>query len=157
MNEGRSAREERERNWRTWMIAAQAGDRAAFERLLLELLPVARQNLGSGAVDPLQPPQQRARGERAAERAEREPRDAAEQREPGRIAPRRVRAHAMADAEQPLRRDREQAQVRRRADDRGERGDRPHGAQLRGELANPLFGARPGHGFQSPSRSRSAR
>ena len=45
MNEGRSAREERERVWRTWMIAAQGGDRAAFERLLLELLPVARRQV----------------------------------------------------------------------------------------------------------------
>jgi len=35
MSEARSAREQR---WRAWMVAAQAGDRAAYEKLLHELL-----------------------------------------------------------------------------------------------------------------------
>ena len=34
--------EEREGRWRGWMIAAQAGDAAAYEKLLLELLPHLR-------------------------------------------------------------------------------------------------------------------
>jgi len=32
-------REERESRWRAWMIAAQAGDSASYEKLLQELLP----------------------------------------------------------------------------------------------------------------------
>jgi RNA polymerase sigma-70 factor (ECF subfamily) len=34
--------DEREDRWRSWMIAAQAGDAAAYEKLLLELLPYVR-------------------------------------------------------------------------------------------------------------------
>ena len=34
--------EEREARWRGWMVAAQAGDAAAYEKLLLELLPHLR-------------------------------------------------------------------------------------------------------------------
>jgi RNA polymerase sigma-70 factor (ECF subfamily) len=34
--------EERERRWRAWMTLAQAGDAAAYEKLLLELLPHLR-------------------------------------------------------------------------------------------------------------------
>ena len=34
--------EEREGRWRGWMVAAQAGDAAAYEKLLLELLPHLR-------------------------------------------------------------------------------------------------------------------
>ena len=52
MTEERREREERERAWRDWMIAAQAGDRDAFEKLLLELLPVARRQVARRVVDP---------------------------------------------------------------------------------------------------------
>jgi len=34
--------EERESRWRDWMVSAQAGDAAAYEKLLLELLPHLR-------------------------------------------------------------------------------------------------------------------
>ncbi len=36
------SREEREERWRGWMIAAQKGDGAAYEKLLTELLPEVR-------------------------------------------------------------------------------------------------------------------
>ncbi len=45
-------RQERERAWREWMLAAQAGDRDAFERLLLDLLPVARRQVARKVADP---------------------------------------------------------------------------------------------------------
>jgi len=34
--------DERARRWREWMAAAQAGDSAAYEKLLVEMLPVVR-------------------------------------------------------------------------------------------------------------------
>jgi RNA polymerase sigma-70 factor (ECF subfamily) len=48
--------EERERRWRAWMIAAQAGDSASYEKLLHELLPhvrsvVRRRLFDSSAVE----------------------------------------------------------------------------------------------------------
>jgi RNA polymerase sigma-70 factor (ECF subfamily) len=52
MTERRDEREARERLWRDWMVAAQAGDRQAFERLLLELLPVARRQVARRVADP---------------------------------------------------------------------------------------------------------
>ena len=42
MEDKRRVREERERGWRDRMIAAQAGDSASYEELLLELLPHVR-------------------------------------------------------------------------------------------------------------------
>lgn len=42
MDERTRSQEEPEGRWRLWMIAAQAGDRAAYESLLRELLPVIR-------------------------------------------------------------------------------------------------------------------
>ena len=42
MKEGREKRRERETRWRRWMIAAQDGDSAAYEKLLWELLPHVR-------------------------------------------------------------------------------------------------------------------
>jgi RNA polymerase sigma-70 factor (ECF subfamily) len=41
----RDRREETDRRWRLWMIAAQAGDAATFEKLLLELLPFVRREV----------------------------------------------------------------------------------------------------------------
>jgi RNA polymerase sigma-70 factor (ECF subfamily) len=52
MNDARREREAREDVWRAWMIAAQAGDRDAFEKLLLELLPVARRQVARRVADP---------------------------------------------------------------------------------------------------------
>jgi RNA polymerase sigma-70 factor (ECF subfamily) len=42
---------ELERSWRARMVAAQAGDRAAYESLLLELLPYARQRVARSVRD----------------------------------------------------------------------------------------------------------
>jgi RNA polymerase sigma-70 factor (ECF subfamily) len=42
MQDRRRTNEEREGRWRAWMIGAQAGDAAAYEKLLLELLPHLR-------------------------------------------------------------------------------------------------------------------
>jgi RNA polymerase sigma-70 factor (ECF subfamily) len=42
MNDGREMRQERESRWRQWMVAAQDGDSAAYEKLLGELLPHVR-------------------------------------------------------------------------------------------------------------------
>jgi RNA polymerase sigma-70 factor (ECF subfamily) len=39
------SRDEPDRRWRLWMIAAQAGDSATYEKLLLELLPYIRRQL----------------------------------------------------------------------------------------------------------------
>lgn len=43
--------DERERTWRAWMAAAQAGDGHAYEKLLLELLPHARRQVGGRVGD----------------------------------------------------------------------------------------------------------
>jgi RNA polymerase sigma-70 factor (ECF subfamily) len=45
MEDRRLEWDERERTWRAWMIAAQAGDAGAYEKLLLELLPHARRQV----------------------------------------------------------------------------------------------------------------
>ena len=37
--------------WRAWMIAAQAGDGAAYEKLLVELLARARRQVGARVSD----------------------------------------------------------------------------------------------------------
>lgn len=42
MKETQEAREAREARWRAWMVAAQDGDAAAYEKLLHELLPYLR-------------------------------------------------------------------------------------------------------------------
>src|SRR5258705_7598920 len=42
---------ELEQTWRARMVAAQAGDRAAYERLLLELLPYARHRAARSVRD----------------------------------------------------------------------------------------------------------
>ncbi|MEZ4333350.1 MAG: sigma-70 family RNA polymerase sigma factor [Myxococcota bacterium] len=42
MTDPTPGQEERENRWRLWMVAAQAGDRAAYESLLRDLLPVVR-------------------------------------------------------------------------------------------------------------------
>ncbi len=42
---------EREDAWRAWMIAAQAGDSAAYEQLLVELLARARRQVGARVPD----------------------------------------------------------------------------------------------------------
>jgi RNA polymerase sigma-70 factor (ECF subfamily) len=51
MDEQGLEREERERRWRAWMIAAQAGDAALYEQLLLALLPHARRQVARSVVD----------------------------------------------------------------------------------------------------------
>jgi RNA polymerase sigma-70 factor (ECF subfamily) len=43
--------DEREHTWRVWMVAAQAGDGDAYEKLLLELLPHARRQIGRRISD----------------------------------------------------------------------------------------------------------
>lgn len=52
MEDKRRVREERERGWRNRMIAAQAGDSAAYEELLLELLPHVRNLVARRLSDP---------------------------------------------------------------------------------------------------------
>jgi RNA polymerase sigma-70 factor (ECF subfamily) len=42
---------EREDAWRAWMIAAQAGDSAAYEQLLVELVARARRQVGARVPD----------------------------------------------------------------------------------------------------------
>lgn len=42
---------EREDAWRTWMIASQAGDGSAYEKLLVELLARARRQVGARVSD----------------------------------------------------------------------------------------------------------
>jgi RNA polymerase sigma-70 factor (ECF subfamily) len=42
MQARRQSSQEREARWRTWMTAAQRGDSAAYEKLLVELLPYLR-------------------------------------------------------------------------------------------------------------------
>jgi RNA polymerase sigma-70 factor (ECF subfamily) len=44
--------EEREGRWRGWMVAAQAGDTASYEKLLHELLPHLRGFVGRRIPDP---------------------------------------------------------------------------------------------------------
>lgn len=51
MDDRPSAREERERAWRVWMLEAQAGDGAAYEKLLIDLLPIVRQQVARRVVD----------------------------------------------------------------------------------------------------------
>jgi RNA polymerase sigma-70 factor (ECF subfamily) len=46
MEDQRHSWDEREQTWRAWMVAAQAGDGDAYEKLLLELLPHARRQVG---------------------------------------------------------------------------------------------------------------
>lgn len=52
MDERRQRENEREDAWRAWMVAAQAGDSAAYEKLLLELLPRARRQVGARVSEP---------------------------------------------------------------------------------------------------------
>jgi RNA polymerase sigma-70 factor (ECF subfamily) len=49
MSEKNGAREDR---WRRWMIAAQGGDAACYEKLLLELLPLLRRFVRRRVFDP---------------------------------------------------------------------------------------------------------
>lgn len=51
MDERRQRENEREDAWRAWMVAAQAGDSAAYEKLLLELLQRARRLVGARVSD----------------------------------------------------------------------------------------------------------
>lgn len=51
MDERRRNENEREDAWRTWMVAAQAGDSAAYEMLLLELLARARRQVAARVSD----------------------------------------------------------------------------------------------------------
>ncbi len=44
-------RQEREARWRLWMVAAQDGDSAAYEKLLWELLPHVRRFVGRRIFD----------------------------------------------------------------------------------------------------------
>jgi RNA polymerase sigma-70 factor (ECF subfamily) len=44
--------EEREERWRAWMVAAQQGDSAAYEKLLLELVPYIRGRVRPRMFDP---------------------------------------------------------------------------------------------------------
>lgn len=48
------ARREREDRWRAWMLAAQAGNAANYEKLLHELLPVIRRFIGRRVFDSTQ-------------------------------------------------------------------------------------------------------
>ncbi|MFO0690083.1 MAG: sigma-70 family RNA polymerase sigma factor [Myxococcota bacterium] len=43
--------DERDEHWRAWMIGAQDGDAAAYERLLREILPRARRQVGARVPD----------------------------------------------------------------------------------------------------------
>ena len=52
MKETHEAREAREARWRGWMVAAQAGDAAAYEKLLHELLPHLRRFIRRRVFDP---------------------------------------------------------------------------------------------------------
>lgn len=45
MGNGPETSAERERRWRSWMVAAQQGESAAYERLLRELLPHVRRQV----------------------------------------------------------------------------------------------------------------
>ncbi len=51
MKDGREMRREREARWRLWMVAAQDGDSAAYEKLLWELLPQVRRFVGRRIFD----------------------------------------------------------------------------------------------------------
>jgi len=51
MDERRQRENEREGVWRDWMVAAQAGDSGAYEKLLHELLPRARRQVGARISD----------------------------------------------------------------------------------------------------------
>jgi RNA polymerase sigma factor (sigma-70 family) len=51
MKDGSQKWAELEGSWRTGMIAAQAGDRAAYEKLLLELVPYARHRVARSVRD----------------------------------------------------------------------------------------------------------
>jgi len=44
--------EEREERWRAWMVAAQQGDSAAYEKLLHELVPYVRSRVRPRMFDP---------------------------------------------------------------------------------------------------------
>ena len=52
MHEKRQASHEREARWRAWMTAAQRGDSAAYEKLLVELLPHIRRFVRRRVYDP---------------------------------------------------------------------------------------------------------
>ena len=52
MDDRRRVVEEREARWRSWMAAAQRGDSAAYEKLLLELLPHLRRFVRRRLRDP---------------------------------------------------------------------------------------------------------
>ncbi len=52
MEDRRHTWDERDRRWRSWMIAAQAGDGVAFEKLLLELLPYIRRQVARRVGEP---------------------------------------------------------------------------------------------------------
>ncbi len=51
MKDGREMQQEREARWRLWMVAAQDGDSAAYEKLLWELLPHVRRFVGRRIFD----------------------------------------------------------------------------------------------------------
>jgi RNA polymerase sigma-70 factor (ECF subfamily) len=52
MGEAREARAAREERWRLWMAAAQSGDSAAYEKLLMETLPHVRRFVRRRVFDP---------------------------------------------------------------------------------------------------------
>ncbi len=52
MEDRRHTWDERDRRWRSWMIAAQAGDGVAFEKLLLALLPYIRRQVARRVGEP---------------------------------------------------------------------------------------------------------
>jgi len=52
MEDRKHSRDERERRWQLWMIAAQAGDVATYEKLLLEILPYVRRQVAGKVYEP---------------------------------------------------------------------------------------------------------
>ncbi len=54
MRESAEARQKRDERWRAWMVAAQAGDAASYEKLLHELLPRIRRFARRRVFDPTQ-------------------------------------------------------------------------------------------------------
>jgi len=52
MDDRERNQDERERRWQLWMVAAQAGDSATYEKLLLELLPYVRRRVAGKIFEP---------------------------------------------------------------------------------------------------------
>lgn len=52
MEDRRHNLDERDRRWRSWMIAAQAGDAATYEKLLRELHPEVRRQVAGRVREP---------------------------------------------------------------------------------------------------------